>query len=83
VARQSLAIVFGPHGSTFTKQPASLSLYYGKSNLAGGDPSNLQVWYQPDVNTAWSPLSTAVQAKGFYLTFDLYHFSNYAVAFRK
>lgn len=81
VDRETLAVEFGPHGSTFTKRSAILELNYGKANLAGLDPTTLAVWYQPDVNTAWSPTPTTVDIVGRWLTISLDHFSNYAVAY--
>jgi hypothetical protein len=45
--------------------------------------SSLQLWYQPDVNTTWSPLTTQVDLQFYWLVSTLDHFSNYAVAYRK
>jgi len=45
--------------------------------------SSLQLWYQPEVNTTWNPLTTQVDFQFYWLVSTLDHFSNYAVAYRK
>ena len=74
---------FGPHGSQFDgRKPAKLSF-----NLEFAEPlsrqakSDLQAWYQPEVGEQWTPRATTVDLKRNKVVLDLYHFSNYAIAF--
>lgn len=72
---------FGPHGSTFSKTPATLKVFWLYTDLLGRWGGDLKMWYQPDANTAWSSLATQVDLEFCWLTSDLTHFSNYAVAY--
>jgi hypothetical protein len=74
---------FGPHGSQFDgRRPAQLSF-----NLEFAEPlsrqaqDDLQAWYQPEVGEQWTPRATTVDLKRNKVILDLYHFSNYAIAF--
>jgi hypothetical protein len=72
---------FGPHGSSFTKTPAKLQVFWLFTDLLGHPGSGLDLWYQPDATTAWSALPTTIDLQNCWLLSDLYHFSNYRVAF--
>jgi hypothetical protein len=80
--QETVQLNFGPHGSTF-KKPAKLQIFWLYTDLLGQLASGLNLWYQPEVGTAWSPLATQVDLQDQWLVSDLYHFSNYAVAFRR
>jgi hypothetical protein len=80
---QLVQINFGPHGSTFSKNPATVKVSWFYTDLMGMSGSNLQLWYQPEVNTTWNPLATQVDLQFYWLVSTLDHFSNYAVAYRK
>jgi hypothetical protein len=74
-------VQFGPHGSTFLgRSPAELSFNLKFADLNGQEPAGLEVWYQPSAGTEWNPEPTTVDANGNRVLMDLYHFSNYAVA---
>ena len=74
-------VQFGPHGSTFLgKQPAVLMFNYLYADLGGVDPANLKVFYQPSTNTDWEAQTSYVEKRGNRILVDIYHFSNYAVA---
>lgn len=81
VDRQSLSVQCSPIGSRITKKPAVLQLNFGQSPRAGGDASNLVVWYQPDPNSPWRPSAATVDLNGKRLTIDLDPLCNYAVAY--
>ena len=72
---------FGPHGSTFTKKPARLYIWWQNTDLQGRSGSGLELWYSAGPGSAWSALDTQVSAAYTWLVADLYHFSNYAVAY--
>ena len=80
---QYVQLNFGPHGSTFSKNPATVQVSWFYIDLSGLSASALQLWYQPDVNTTWNPLTTQVDFQFYWLVSTLDHFSNYAVAYRK
>jgi hypothetical protein len=80
---QFIQLNFGPHGSTFSKNPATVQVSWFYIDLAGMSGSSLQLWYQPEVNTTWNPLTTQVDLQFYWLVSTLDHFSNYAVAYRK
>lgn len=80
---QFIQLNFGPHGSTFSKNPATVQVSWFYIDLSGLSGSNLQLWYQPEVNTTWNPLVTQVDLQFYWLVSTLDHFSNYAVAYRK
>ena len=80
---QFVQLNFGPHGSTFSKNPATVKVSWFYIDLMGMAGSNLQLWYQPEVNTTWNPLATQVDLQFYWLVSTLDHFSNYAVAYRK
>jgi hypothetical protein len=80
---QLVQLNFGPHGSTFSKYPATVKVSWFYTDLMGQPPSALNLWYQPDVNTTWNPLATVVDLQFYWLVSTLDHFSNYAVAYRK
>ena len=72
---------FGPHGSMFEgRKPAVLSFNTTYADLGGADIKNLVLWYQPSDGDDWAAQPTAVDAKRNRIRTDLYHFSNYAVA---
>ena len=72
---------FGPHGSTFQgRKPAVLSFNTAYVDLDGVDINHLVLWYQPSDDEDWSAQPTIVDAKKNRIQTDLYHFSNYAVA---
>jgi hypothetical protein len=74
-------VQFGPHGSTFLgKQPAVLMFNYLYADLGDVDPANLKVFYQPSANTEWAAQTSVIEKKGNRILLDIYHFSNYAVA---
>jgi len=74
---------FGPHGTTFSKNPATVKISWFYTDLLGKSGGDLNLWYQPDVNTTWNPLATQVDLQFYWLVSTLDHFSNYAVAYRK
>ena len=78
---QLVQLNFGPHGSSFSKNPATVQVSWFYTDLVGKDPSALKLWYQPDVNTAWNPLATLLDFEFYWLVSTLDHFSNYAVAY--
>lgn len=78
---QFVQVNFGPHGSTFSKNPAVVEVSWFYTDLMGRPASDLRLWYQPDVNTAWSPLATQVDLQFYWAVSKLEHFSNYAVAY--
>ncbi|MFN0180228.1 MAG: hypothetical protein ACKVZ0_15620 [Gemmatimonadales bacterium] len=81
VDRTYVELQFGPHGSTFTKSPAKLKLFWMFTDLGSHLGSDLKVWYQPVAGTAWTPLATTVNLEDFWLTSDIDHFSNYHIAY--
>jgi len=80
---QFIQLNFGPHGSTFSKNPATVKVSWFYIDFSGMSASSLQLWYQPEVNTTWNPLTTQVDFQFYWLVSTLDHFSNYAVAYRK
>jgi hypothetical protein len=78
---QFVQINFGPHGSTFSKNPATVKVSWFYTDLLGKSGSALKLWYQPEVNTTWNPLATQVDLQFYWLVSTLDHFSNYAVAY--
>ena len=73
-------VQFGPHGSSFTgNKPAKLTFNYSNS-AAGFVETDLVVMYQPEAGTTWAEESTQITMRKTKLEIDLYHFSNYAVA---
>ncbi len=78
---QLVQLNFGPHGSTFSKNPATVKVSWFYTDLMGKSPSALKLWYQPEVNTTWNPLATVVDLQFYWLVSTLDHFSNYAVAY--
>jgi hypothetical protein len=75
-------VTFGPHGSTFLEQhPANLKFSLDYADLEGIDPATLDVWYQAYEGGEWVDLSTTWRRKSYWLETDIYHFSNYAIAF--
>ncbi|MDH5234980.1 MAG: hypothetical protein OEW77_08460 [Gemmatimonadota bacterium] len=82
IDRVYATVVFGPHGTGFSKKnPAKLSLNYFFLDLGGRMPSDVAIWYQPDALSAWSSQPTVVDIDMWWLVIPLYHFSNYAVAY--
>ncbi len=76
-----LFVRFGPHGSTFVgNRPALLRFHTKFMDLGGRDSADLRVWYQPSVGFEWTPQETVVDQRGHQIWLDIYHFSNYAVA---
>ena len=73
---------FGPHGLVFDgpRQP-KLSFRYTLADLTNRDPSNLQIWYQPTSGEGWLAQLSDVNLEFDAVSMDLYHFSNYALAF--
>jgi hypothetical protein len=80
VDSQFVQFNFGPHGSTFPYKPATLTVYTQYTNMTSNSGT---VWYQPDANSAWSALPTAIDSTQNRAIISLTHFSNYAVAYRK
>jgi hypothetical protein len=78
---QLVQLNFGPHGSTFGKNPATVKVSWFHTDLMGRSPCVLKLWYQPEVNTGWNPLATLVDLQFYWLVSTLDHFSNYAVAY--
>jgi len=78
---QLVQLNFGPHGSSFSKTSATVQVSWFFTDLLGREPSDLKLWYQPDVNTTWNPLATQVDLQFYWLVSTLDHFSNYAVAY--
>ena len=79
--KRYIQVNFGPHGSTFSKNPATVKVSWFYTDLMGKSPSVLKLWYQPEVNTTWNPLATQVDLQFYWLVSTLDHFSNYAVAY--
>jgi hypothetical protein len=79
--RQYVQVNFGPHGSTFSKNPATVKVSWFYTDLMGRWGGDLKLWYQPEVNTAWNQLATQVDLQFYWLVSTLDHFSNYAVAY--
>jgi hypothetical protein len=79
------SIQFGPHGSLFlgSKGPAWLQMDYGALDLGGLAPTAASIWYQPQSDSAWTALPTQVDHTNKWLTAPIYHFSNYAIAYRR
>ncbi len=78
---QLVQLNFGPHGTTFSRNPATVKVSWFHTDLMGKSPSILKLWYQPEVNTTWNPLATIVDLQFYWLVSTLDHFSNYAVAY--
>ena len=71
---------FGPHGSTFAgNKPATLQFNYSYAE-SGWNENDLAVWYQPTEGESWNEEPTQIDKKKNRVTIELYHFSNYAVA---
>lgn len=81
VDRDVVRLNFGPHGSTFTLKPARLYIWWQNTDLQGRSGTGLELWYRPETGSAWTALQTQVSASSKWLVADLYHFSNYAVAY--
>jgi len=76
-------VQFGPHGSQFDgKKPAQLSFSLKFAEpLSRQAKDDLQALYQPARGERWTPRATTVDVKRNRVVLDLYHFSNYAIAF--
>lgn len=75
-------VTFGPHGSTFIEQhPANLKFSLEYADLEGLDPAMLDVWYQAYEGDPWVDMGTTWRKKSYWIETDIYHFSNYAIAF--
>jgi hypothetical protein len=81
VDKNVVRLDFGPHGSTFTRKPALLYVWWQNTDLQSRRGNDLQLWYQPNKDAAWNALATQVSAEFTWLVAPLYHFSNYAVAY--
>jgi hypothetical protein len=81
VDREVVRLSFGPHGSTFTSKPARLYIWWQNTDLQGRPGSGLQLWYSPESDGVWRASQTQVSAANAWVVADLYHFSNYAVAY--
>jgi hypothetical protein len=81
VDRDVVRLNFGPHGSKFTRKPARLYIWWQNTDLQGRSGNGLQLWYRPGSGTAWTALEKQVSPAFTWLVADLYHFSNYAVAY--
>lgn len=82
IDRVNAAVRFGPHGTLFTERtPAKVSLNYFALDLAGRRPDQLALYYQPNDITVWEPQSTKLDVQLWWLTANISHFSNYAVAY--
>ena len=79
--KTNIELQFGPHGSTFSKNPAKLQISRLFTDLMGHLGSDLKVWYQPTTGTNWTQLATAVDFDRWWLVSDIDHFSNYHVAY--
>jgi hypothetical protein len=81
--RQELKVEFLPHGLVFAgKEPMELAVWYVYGNLTNGEgktESDLDIWYQAFDGAPWSDLN-ALHPRGQALIADVYHFSNFAVA---
>jgi len=78
---ESFSISFGPHGSTFVQNfPAELYFSLAYADLGGCDPNNASVWYQPTTSDPWSDQASQWDYYNGWISTELYHFSNYAVA---
>jgi len=72
---------FGPHGSTFLgNHPAVLWLKYQYAETDGEDVNTLTMHYQPEAGEEWTQLDTEIDTFGRWARANIYHFSNYAVA---
>lgn len=75
------AVRFGPHGTQFTRTPATVSLNYLALDLGGYRPEQLAIWYQPDDFTNWDRQATKLDVGFWWLSAPIAHFSNYAVSY--
>ncbi len=75
------AVRFGPHGTQFSKTPATVSLNYLALDLGGYRPDQLAIWYQPDDLTDWDRQATKIDVAFWWLSVPIQHFSNYAVSY--
>ena len=68
--------------TTFIEQhPANLKFSLEYADLDGLDAGALDVWYQAYAGDPWLDMSTTWRKKSYWLETDIYHFSNYAIAF--
>lgn len=75
------AVRFGPHGTQFSRTPATVSLNYLALDLGGYRPDQLAIWYQPDDFTNWDRQATKLDVGFWWLSAPIAHFSNYAVSY--
>lgn len=81
IDRVNAAVRFGPHGTQFSRQPATVSLNYLALDLGGRRADQLSIWYQPNDLTNWSEETTQLDVQYWWLNAPIAHFSNYAVAY--
>lgn len=79
--REYILVNFGPHGSTFSKNPATVQVSWFYTDLLSRPPSALKLWYQADSNSPWGQQPATLDLQFYWLTTTLDHFSNYAVAY--
>ena len=81
IDRERVKLEFGPHGSTFSKWPALLYIWWQNTDLQMRRGTDLHLWYQGEAGATWNPVETAVSASPAWIIAPLFHFSNYAVAY--
>lgn len=79
--REYVRVNFGPHGSTFSKNPAMVQVSWFFTDLLSRAPSGLKLWYQSDNTAPWQQQPAVLDLQFYWLTTTLDHFSNYAVAY--
>lgn len=83
---RTLEVDLGPHGSTFgvrSGTPAVLTMFFGYADLAQVDLAALGTWYRASLVDGWESIASTVDVGLFWVRADLWHFSNYAVAYAK
>jgi len=62
-------------------QPGKLKFSLEYAELAGRSLDDVRVWYQAYEGDPWTDLATIWRKKSYWIESDIYHFSNYALAF--
>ncbi len=79
VERDAFGVHLDPHGTVFPT-PAVLSFNFRHADVSGKDLDLLRLWYQPHTGYPWAPQPVELDRKGFTISAELAHFSNYALA---
>lgn len=83
---KTLEVAFGPHGSTFGSErgtPAVLTLFFTYADRSGVDLSTTGLWHRASSADALQSVASFLDLSSLLVYGDVWHFSNYAVAYTK